>query len=440
MYNAPTGLVMTYVPGLVGVGFPWADDWLSQVSPGTLLTDPQGHPLVTMISSDGQVLYSTAGDRVARQLVPQPSWATTDHALIAVTWPADGAAPDLSGREVTAVCGSARPLADVSLATLFPDAQPVPSDVTARSCVFVDPQAKRIDDMKTAAQILGWSVLAGLGVAGFTWLIATLALSPLDRLRRQAAIGPGRRPTELVPVTGAGDAIDALAGTFNESVVQLRESLESQRQFVADAAHELRSPITSLINALEVAERYPHLINPRAVIDSSLTQSRRLAGLTQDLLLLARLDAHAPHDLDRVELGGLMATVVAAQVGTRVPVRRTGDDEVATVGDHARVLVNLVDNAVRHADTAVALTVHPADAAGHVAVSVTNDGSPIAVADRERIFDRFARLDEARTRDGGGSGLGLAICREVARRHGGDVTVQAAERGTTFRLTLPDVR
>ncbi|MFF2233689.1 sensor histidine kinase [Streptomyces anulatus] len=275
-------------------------------------------------------------------------------------------------------------------------------------------------------------------VAGVTWLVTRRALRPVEGIRREmAAITASEDLARRVPEPGSRDEIAALARTTNETLTVLEASVERQRRFVADASHELRSPIASLRTQLEVAEAHPELLDlPGAVADTV-----RLQVLAADLLLLARLDAGEKPGSATVELGALVREEVSQRTGDRIAVSvevpRGGAFEVnGSRGQLSRVIGNLLDNAQRHAEGSVAVSV-AADGRG-VRVEVRDDGAGVPEDERERIFERFVRLDDARSRDDGGAGLGLAIARDVASRHGGTLTVdRAAEGGAAFRLWLP---
>ncbi|MDG9684540.1 HAMP domain-containing sensor histidine kinase [Streptomyces sp. DH18] len=277
-----------------------------------------------------------------------------------------------------------------------------------------------------------------LVVAGVTWLVTRRALRPVEGIRREmAAITASEDLARRVPEPGSRDEIAALARTTNETLTVLEASVERQRRFVADASHELRSPIASLRTQLEVAEAHPELLDlPGAVADTV-----RLQVLAADLLLLARLDAGEKPGSATVELGALVREEVSQRTGDRIAVSvevpQGGAFEVnGSRGQLSRVIGNLLDNAQRHAEGSVAVSV-AADGRG-VRVEVRDDGAGVPEDERERIFERFVRLDDARSRDDGGAGLGLAIARDVASRHGGTLTVdRAAEGGAAFRLWLP---
>lgn len=241
----------------------------------------------------------------------------------------------------------------------------------------------------------------------------------------------GRR----VPEPGSDDEVARLARTTNETLAALEASVERQRRFVADASHELRSPIASLRTQLEVGAAHPELLDvPGAVADTV-----RLQQLAADLLLLARLDAGERAGREPVELAPLVRGELAAREGRdAVPVVARIEEGVKVAGSRGqltRVLGNLLDNAQRHAREKIEVTVAK-DGRGAV-VRVADDGEGVPETERERIFERFVRLDDARSRNDDGAGLG-AIARDVAQRHGGTLVVrESASGGALFELRLP---
>jgi signal transduction histidine kinase len=221
----------------------------------------------------------------------------------------------------------------------------------------------------------------------------------------------------------------------------VEEAARRERQFVADASHELRTPLTRMRTELEVDLAHPDGADPLATHRRVLDQTIGLQRLVDDMAHLARADAGAMPtrgelvDLDDVVLDEAHRTVT--RPGVRLD--NTGVSAVQVHGDPAqlrRAVQNLLDNAARHAVTTVALGV--ADRAGRAVVTVTDDGPGIPVDQRDRVFDRFARLDDARSVDDGGTGLGLAIAREIAERHGGSLVVDPDHTpGTRMVMTLP---
>jgi signal transduction histidine kinase len=286
-------------------------------------------------------------------------------------------------------------------------------------------------------------LLAALAL--IAWRVIGWTLQPVEQLRAGAEkISRTRRISRLagserLPVPPAADEIRALAVTLNEMLDRLAEAQKRQRSFVADAAHELRSPVASIQAQLEVAQR----LGEGGTLPADLMMDvKRLSGLVEDLLLLARADADTrpPARLLPVDAGDLVSQVVRAYSDARVPVTVAVCEQLTVMGDAEelrRAVGNLIDNAVRHARTRVAVAAFlDRDQA---VISVSDDGPGIAPEDRERIFERFTRLDDARGRNSGGAGLGLAIVRELITRAGGSVVLTDAEPpwNTRAQLRLP---
>ncbi|MZF86986.1 ATP-binding protein [Streptomyces sp. SID5643] len=278
--------------------------------------------------------------------------------------------------------------------------------------------------------LIGFPLLLGV-VAAVTWLVTRRALRPVEGIRREmAAITQSEDLARRVPEPDTHDEIARLASTTNETLAALETSVERQRRFVADASHELRSPIASLRTQLEVAAAHPELLD----LDGAVEDTVRLQRLAADLLLLARLDAgERPNDA-KVDLAGLAREEAEGRTGVTVDAEPV--DVAGSRGQLGRVLANLLDNAQRHARSAV--TVHVRREGDRAVVGVADDGDGVPDGDRERIFERFVRLDAARSRDDGGAGLGLAIARDVAVRHGGTLTAgRGPAGGALFELRLP---
>jgi signal transduction histidine kinase len=206
------------------------------------------------------------------------------------------------------------------------------------------------------------------------------------------------------------------------------------------ASHELRSALSTITTALEMAAGRQELIDDELIDESLLPEARRMHQLIEDLLLLARADEGAMQlRHDDVDIDGLLLAEASRLRGIGSVHTVTHIEACRTIGDRAalaRVVRNLVDNAVRHASGTVTLDCHPAS--GHAVVRIADDGPGIPARDRDRIFERFVRLDPTRARSSGGSGLGLSIVAQLARSHGGTVAVgDAAAGGAEFTLTLP---
>ncbi|MFF8954288.1 sensor histidine kinase [Streptomyces sp. NPDC014894] len=294
------------------------------------------------------------------------------------------------------------------------------------------------------AMLIGLPLLL-IVVASVTWLVTRRALKPVEGIRGEmAAITASADLSRRVPEPDSRDEVARLARTTNETLAALEASEERQRRFVADASHELRSPIASLRTQLEVGAAHPELLDVAGAVEDTV----RLQQLAADLLLLARLDAGERPGLARVDLGALVREEVSQRTaaealgggsGDRIPVTvevAAGLEVDGSRSQLARVLGNLLDNARRHARAGIVASVR---AEGReVVLAVADDGEGVPEAERERIFERFVRLDDARTRDEGGAGLGLAIARDVAERHGGSLTVgRAPTGGALFELRLP---
>jgi signal transduction histidine kinase len=269
------------------------------------------------------------------------------------------------------------------------------------------------------------------------WRVVGATLRPVEALRAGAEeITGGTRPGRL-PVPDSRDEIHRLAVTLNGMLHRLDAARGRQRAFVADAAHELRSPLTNMRTELEVAQRLPDTTDWPSLADDLLTDVDRLSRLVDDLLLLARADDATTGPVrkpETVELGQLLAEVAGRYPAVEyersaVPLRTVGERDAI-----GRVVANLLDNAVRHAASSVRLAV-TADGAYQM-ISVEDDGPGIPAVDRERVFDRFTRLDDARDRDAGGSGLGLAIVRELVRRHGGTVALKGTTPAPGLRVEV----
>lgn len=287
--------------------------------------------------------------------------------------------------------------------------------------------------------LVGLPVLL-LVVGGTTWVVVTRALRPVERIRDEVEQITGDRLDRRVPEPPARDEVQRLARTMNGMLERLQGAQERQRQFVGDASHELRSPLAGIRQTAEVARAHPGAMPEGELADAVLEESARMQRLVEQMLLLTRADEGAVAAQRReVDLDDLVLTEArrarrgGVEVdGARIATARVRGDE----GALAQVVRNLVDNAVRHASSRIGLAVH--EDAGTAVVVVDDDGAGIAAADRDRVFERFVRLDESRARDAGGSGLGLSIVHEIVRAHGGSVEVGTSPwGGARFTVRLP---
>lgn len=299
----------------------------------------------------------------------------------------------------------------------------------------LDDAEESLEELVSALAIGVPAVVVVLAV--LTWLLAGRALRPVEALRRQAADIPGDALDRRLAVPAGGDELARLATTFNALLGRAEAATRRQREFVADAAHEIRSPVASLRTQLEVAALHD---DPswRDRLPALTEDAARLSRLVDDLLRLARIDARVPLARDEVDLDDIvLETVGRARSSTALHLDTSAVSGARIVGDRdalTRAVQNLLDNALRHARTTVAVALTTTDRAE---LTVTDDGPGIPVDQRERVFDRFTRLDDARSRDAGGTGLGLAIVRDVVLQHGGDVRIEDAGPGARFVVRLP---
>ena len=317
------------------------------------------------------------------------------------------------------------------------------------------------DAVRAASAVLSVAALLGVALIGLVvWLVAGRALGPVERIRRQVLQIGSNSLDQRVTRTGRGDEFDRLAGTMNHMLDRVEDGYRARQRFVSDASHELRSPLATMRQYAELT-RTPSDAHSDAALAASgasaapaasaeeladvvLSEGARMQDIVDGLLLLARLDEGAAHssvaadvdldDLALLEASRVRALGIAAVDATRIaPARMAGVERLL-----ARAVRNLVDNAVRHARGTVALSTGVDQ--GYAILTVDDDGPGIPEADRERVFERFTRLDEARSRDAGGSGLGLAIVREIARSQRGDVRIDTSPLGgARFTLYFPVV-
>jgi signal transduction histidine kinase len=298
-----------------------------------------------------------------------------------------------------------------------------------------------VNDIEQSQRVLRTTLLLAYPplvviMALIAWRVIGSALGPVEALRSGAARISGSDQDERLAVPQTADEIQALALTLNDMLDRLAAARGRQRAFVADAAHELRSPLTSMRTQLEVAQ---HLGEGGELAADLLADVARLSALVEDLLLLARAgsDTGRPPVREPVDVRALTVAVADRYAGARVPVSvLRGSPLYANVSSEElrRVLANLLDNAVRHAGSQVVIDVRAQG--GGVVLTVVDDGPGIPVDERERVFERFARLDDARDRDAGGTGLGLAIVKELLNRSGGSITLHNNPSGPGLSATV----
>ena len=304
---------------------------------------------------------------------------------------------------------------------------------------------RSVDRLRLLLLVAGPVALALAGGGG--WLLARAALRPVDRMTEEAGTIGADRLGDRVSVPDAADELARLAVTLNGMLDRIEHGVVEQRRFVADASHELRTPLAVMRAELEVALRdHDPAADAREVLGSTAEEVARMSKIVDDMLTLAHRDENRLELLlEPVDLGEV-ATRVAVQLrplaeegGIRLDVE--APHGAAVVADQTRitqVVMNLVDNAVKYTGAGGSVQVRVWEEADGAGLAVTDTGPGIAPEHLPQVFDRFYRLDRARTRARGGSGLGLAICRELVEAHGGRIWAESAPgAGSTFALSLP---
>jgi signal transduction histidine kinase len=310
--------------------------------------------------------------------------------------------------------------------------------VTIIVAASLDPADTETNQALELSALLGALSVTVVGVVA--WLTAGRTLRRVELMRAQveaitASGDPGRR------VTDAGtDELARLSSTLNEMLAAMSRSSERQRRFVADAAHELRTPLAGLSTSLEVAISHPETAADGSWVAELADGHRRLGRLVNDLLVLAGLDGDAPRHRQPVDLAGVVTDGTRRLTPPGVELVSGRIEHAVVSGDESqltRVVTNLVDNALRHARSTVQVALASEDDAA--VITVADDGPGIPAADRDRIWDRFVRLDTDRGRASGGSGLGLALVKELVAEHDGTVSVTDHREGTgaIFVVRLP---
>jgi heavy metal sensor kinase len=391
------------------------------------LPAPPGSPvLAQVVDSAGTVLASSQSAGRVLPLVPPASIGSMS-----------GQGP-LSTEETGFGAGQLRVLVEPAQLRHTPV-----SIVTAASMADL---TSTLDQLRRVLFLVAPLTVLAAGLA--SWAALGAALRPVDEMRAAADRIGGSVDPEVahakLPVPTSDDEIGRLAVTLNRMLDRLEASSQQQRDFAADAAHELRTPLATLLAELEVARAHADAAAWDGVADEAIVEVRHMAALIDDLLLLARADADRLSERESIDLAAVVTSTLESDrwmsgTGAVHVVSEVARTPVDIQGDQAaleRVLTNLLDNAVRHARATVVVSL--AVNGHHAELRVCDDGPGVPTEQLGLIFDRFYRADPSRSRGAGGTGLGLAIVRSVVRAHGGEVT--AAERpggGLCLRVTLP---
>jgi signal transduction histidine kinase len=389
-----------------------------------------------------QIAQSAAGDRFPRPLPPSVLDAAAQAQVLAPDGTVLAATRNLTGRPAlyTLAPGSATPVrqlaadraglpSDLSVYAEHVTAGGRPVTIIATTVTYLRSQVNQ-----TFARLLVIGVPFLLVLAGGTvWLVVGRALRPVEQIRGAVTAITSADLSQRVPEPGTDDEIGRLARTMNDMLARLEDAAARQRRFVADASHELRSPLTAIRTGLEVGLSYPDRAPWPQIARRAERQSRRLEQLIAELLMLARADAgQLAARRQPVDLAALLADLRAATLAPGIRVDLSVPPGTTTAGnpqDLSRMFRNLLDNAVRYARHSVLVTA----AAGPdgVVVEIADDGPGIPAEERERVFGRFVRLDTGREHASRSAGLGLAIAREIAAAHGASIMLTATPGGGT---------
>ncbi len=352
--------------------------------------------------------------------------------------------------DVALVVPSRRQAVTRTVATRLGDARLHVTPLTVANAPYIVAVVASLEAVAHEAAMLRQVVFIAVPIALLLaavggWIAATRALRPVARMAAEASAISAADPAARLTIATPHDEMGTLGRAFNALLDRMRAALEQQRRFMADASHELRTPVSVVRTAADVTlgrvdrtdEEYRESL---AIVGD---QARRLSRMVDDMFLLARADAGQrqvmPRELyfdDLVSECVRSVRLLAADRGVTITVDSPAD--VSWVGDEAlarQLITNLLDNAVRHGHGPVKVSV--VDDADWIRLSVSNRGPEIAVEQRARIFERFVKLDETRSADGG-AGLGLAIARWVAVTHGGMLDLlESGPNGTTFQARLP---
>jgi signal transduction histidine kinase len=335
---------------------------------------------------------------------------------------------------------------EVRQASDFPVADEPYRAIARRAGDVVVLTATPLDDVDESVAALRLGLLIAIPVvaaviAMLVWWLVGRTLRPVEAIRSQVANIGGTNLHERVPEPATGDEVARLAHTMNAMLDRIETSAERQQQFVADASHELRTPLARMRSELEVDLAHPETSDLAATHRSVLDEAIGMQRLVDDLLDLAREEGTGvPGRREPVDLDDLVqreAQLLRADGRLHVDISNVSAAQTIGDADELRRLVrNVADNAARHARSAVAFSVRELD--GRAEIAIADDGPGISPGQREVVFERFTRVDAARTTGSGGAGLGLSIARGIVERHGGSITVDGEyTRGARFVIVLP---
>jgi len=437
--------------------------------------------LVTLLALALLVPTAVAEGAVGRQAIADAIWlearqqADLTAAAVRAGTTTDPILPRVGGAPLVQVVAPDRHVIDASkdarglppLSSVWPSASDPERDV--QTCASAQAGCVRLSALRVLPSANSPVVYAGRPVAALTsteifarlfgiqdavlvllaawatWQVTGRTLKPVEVIRTDLAAINFNDLSGRVPEPPGDDEIARLARTVNGTLGRIENAkrssdriLSRQRQFVADASHELRTPLAGLRTELEEAQMHPEETDLVALLDDAMGDVDRLEQIITDLLLLARVESTGEGERAHVNLSDLVQREVSERPG-RPQVRLWAEPDVfvsAVQAQIVRALRNLLDNAQRHARNSVEVQV--GRCGGFAELVVSDDGPGIPETDRERVFERFTRLDAARSRDHGGTGLGLAIARDVAHAHGGSLRAgESPGGGARFVFRIP---
>jgi signal transduction histidine kinase len=404
------GQLRTYAEQIAQSGGSGA--WPSPLPPSTLDSNAEAQ----VLTGEGRVLAATRTLQGLPAVYALPPGVTTPVRQKA----ADGAVPGEARVIAQRATIAGRPVTIITLTSTGALAQL--SEASGRLLMFGVP---------------GIVALA----AATVWLVVGRALRPVEQIRHAVTAITAADLTQRVPDPGTQDEVGQLAHTMNDMLARLEDAAHRQRRFVADASHELRSPLTAIRTSLEVGLAHPDRAPWPTIAERAVRQSARLEELIQQLLLLARSDdrqlAATRHPVNvhalLQEIRATTVTDIVLNLGAPTDATVLGNPEQLS-----RMFRNIIDNALRYARERVDVTIDAAPDRVHV--EIADDGPGIPADQRERVFDRFVRLDPSRERTSGSTGLGLAIAKEIATAHHGTITItDTPGGGTRVTIALPNV-
>ena len=392
----------------------------------------QGRPALELLSSDSEALDQAFGGS-----------AEVNQAISSTYFYLDG--DGLTNLKITGVDSAGRLLLfgrQGANPTVGNESVEVSHDIPTERGTMTLHAVSPIDEINRSVGALSAALWLGLPVlvigAGFmTWMITGRALAPVGVMTRRVRELSATTLDARVPVPPTDDEIAELASTMNEMLDRLQTASVSQRQFVSDASHELRSPVASIRAQLETALTYPEDVDWPSVARIVLAEDARLEHLVGNLLAMARLEEGRLGPRHDVDIDDLVMAQTQRLTGVHIDLSGVSAGRVWGNPDElTSVIRNLLDNAARYAESTVSVSVQ--ENGPWVVIAVSDDGPGIPVEDRTRVFERFARLQEGRSRDQGGTGLGLALSQRVTLAHGGKIHVEEAPSGgARFVVSLP---